>query len=287
MAHITDSGVSFIEPLRITRSHVVVQVSGLSIFGPVWQILDWIYRKIKSVSGQVLLFLAAQNPITHLRKLNMLLLPGNVSVDVVRPKHVNMMNVQVPALCNFTVNQSYSVDCAGAHRVQPKKATFILDYGPNYHPTFEIRLTAEMNLVHVKICEENATVVWEHNVDLTDVIAEELRRLSVSVSDSHSFRSLLTQSDATVMNRLFSMRFEFIQRVSEAVLDQVLDRLLQSGVLNAAEREKAASKERRDRAALLLDSVLKKGSRASRLFIQDLHDLDPHLLQELLQITES
>uniref|UniRef100_A0A8C6TIG3 CARD domain-containing protein n=1 Tax=Neogobius melanostomus TaxID=47308 RepID=A0A8C6TIG3_9GOBI len=64
-----------------------------------------------------------------------------------------------------------------------------------------------------------------------------------------------------------------------------LDRLLQSGVLTGAERESAASiRERRTRATQLIDSVLKKGSKASRVFIQDLHDQDLLLFDELLRI---
>uniref|UniRef100_A0A8C6SU46 CARD domain-containing protein n=1 Tax=Neogobius melanostomus TaxID=47308 RepID=A0A8C6SU46_9GOBI len=203
----------------------------------------------------------------------------------VRPKHRNMRNVQVPAMCNFTVNQLYSVNCPGAHRVQPKKSTFILDYGPNYHPMFEIRLTAEVKLIHVKIRGETSSTVWEHEVDLTDVIMEELQTADTVASASRSFRELLSDSDSSLKQRLSSMRCEFIERVSEVVLDQVLDRLLQSGVLTGAERESAASiRERRTRAAQLIDSVLKKGSKASRLFIQNLHDQDLLLFDELLRI---
>lgn len=286
MAHISDAGVSFVEPLRITATHVVIQVSGLSAFGLVRQILGWINHKIKSVSGQVLLFLAAQNPKTKRRKLNMLLLPRNVPLSEVLPKYPNMKNVQVPALCDFTENQSYSVDCAGAHKIQPEKAMFFSDYGPNFHPTFEIRLPADVEIIPVKITEVDSASVWEHEVDLTDVIAEELRSRQ-SLASFSSFRTLLVESSDTLKQKLFSIRCEFIERASKAILDQVLDRLLQSGVLNPAERESAASKERRDRAALLLDSVLKKGSKASRLFVLDLHDLDPLLLEELLKNTES
>ncbi|KAK7879878.1 hypothetical protein WMY93_033454, partial [Mugilogobius chulae] len=69
------------------------------------------------------------NPKTKRRKLNVLLLPINVSVD--------------------------------------EEAEFFLNYGPNYHPTFEVRLTAENELINITIRDKDQTQVWLHEVDLS------------------------------------------------------------------------------------------------------------------------
>ncbi|KAK7881189.1 hypothetical protein WMY93_029598 [Mugilogobius chulae] len=239
VAHITDSGVTFIEPQQVTKSHVVIRVSSLSGFGLVWHFLVWLYQKF--ISSQILLFLSAQNPKTKRRKLNVLLLPINVSVDEVGHKQPNMRNVQVPANCNFTVKQKYSLECSKAFKVQPKEAEFFLNYGPNYHPTFEVRLTAENELINITIRDKDQTQVWLHEVDLSDVIAEELRQSSETLPSS---RSLLFESDETLKRWLSSVRPDFIQRVSEPVLNQVLDRLLACGVLTMAESESLRSRGR-------------------------------------------
>ncbi|KAK7879876.1 hypothetical protein WMY93_033452, partial [Mugilogobius chulae] len=286
VAHITDSGVTFIEPQQVTKSHVVIRVSSLSGFG--------------------------LNPKTKRRKLNVLLLPINVSVDEVGHKQPNMRNVQVPANCNFTVKQKYSLECSKAFKVQPKEAEFFLNYGPNYHPTFEVRLTAENELINITIRDKDQTQVWLHEVDLSGecrgniqtgtgrsrdrrrdrsrdtgavtegekyVIAEELRQSSQTLPSS---RSLLFESDETLKRWLSSVRPDFIQRVSEPVLNQVLDRLLACGVLTMAESESLRSRGRWDRAVDLIDSVVKKGAKASRLFVSFLSEEDKCLFEDLL-----
>ncbi|KAK7879879.1 hypothetical protein WMY93_033455 [Mugilogobius chulae] len=337
------------------------------------------------------------NPKTKRRKLNVLLLPINVSVDEVGHKQPNMRNVQVPANCNFTVKQkyslecskafkvqpnvtfkvqpkvsqsyslecskafkvqpkvsqsyslecskafkvqpkafevqpkvsqsyslecskafkvqpkvshsyslecskafkvqpkvsqsyslecskafkvqpkvSYSLECSKAFKVQPKEAEFFLNYGPNYHPTFEVRLTAENELINITIRTKTrlkcGCTRWIY------VIAEELRQSSQTLPSS---RSLLLESDETLKRWLSSVRPDFIQRVLEPVLNQVLDRLLACGVLTMAESESLRSRGRWDRAVDLIDSVVKKGAKASRLFVSFLSEEDKCLFEDL------
>ncbi|MEQ2173334.1 hypothetical protein GOODEAATRI_031132, partial [Goodea atripinnis] len=80
VGHITDVGISIIQPLKITETHVVVRVSHLSGFGIV---LDRFKRfkdfLTKPIRGQVLLFLR------HLHRplniLSVILLPSNVPLQ--------------------------------------------------------------------------------------------------------------------------------------------------------------------------------------------------------------
>ncbi|KAG7234381.1 hypothetical protein INR49_004859 [Caranx melampygus] len=79
VAHITDDGISFIEPLEITDTHVIISVPHLSFFGLVW-VKEQIRRfsnNMKPVCGQVLLF-RRPNLTPRMQSLNVLLLPNNV-----------------------------------------------------------------------------------------------------------------------------------------------------------------------------------------------------------------
>ena len=78
VVHITEDGVKLLEPLEVTRTHVVVNVSHLSLFGLLWRI----YNYIKPSIGQVRVF--RQLSTCPMQKLSMLLLPRNVSVKAVR-----------------------------------------------------------------------------------------------------------------------------------------------------------------------------------------------------------
>ncbi|KAG7314433.1 hypothetical protein KOW79_021736 [Hemibagrus wyckioides] len=45
--------------------------------------------------------------------------------------------------------------------LQPlKDEMFECDYGPNYHPTFEVFLNTEVNEVTLSLLDENGLVVW-------------------------------------------------------------------------------------------------------------------------------
>ena len=83
VVHITDNGMSFLEPLEITDTHVVVDVSHLSAWGLVWDIKRFFSPDPKPICGQVLMFYRpmykGQRP-----KLNVFLLPANVPVQEVK-----------------------------------------------------------------------------------------------------------------------------------------------------------------------------------------------------------
>ena len=73
VAHITDDGVmELLKPQEVTATHVVVNVSQLSLYGLVETVKDF----FKPTKGQILLFL--QPPRCGRRILNVFLLPSNV-----------------------------------------------------------------------------------------------------------------------------------------------------------------------------------------------------------------
>ncbi|XP_009560405.2 caspase-1 isoform X2 [Cuculus canorus] len=82
---------------------------------------------------------------------------------------------------------------------------------------------------------------------------------------------------------LLKVRKSFVERVSRAVILELLDDLLQHRVLNLEEVDevRAEHKVRADKARCLIDSVRRKGSKASRIFITSLRNHDSTLAEEL------
>lgn len=119
VVHIGDSGMDVLNPLKITGSHVLVQVSHFSAFGIVRDFLKrlW-YRNTRPVSGQVLLFLGQLNPKTQRQKLNVFLLPRNIHLDQV-----------FITLCNISRLHENNSVCANTE--EPAKILLLpLDPGP-------------------------------------------------------------------------------------------------------------------------------------------------------------
>ncbi|KAJ0037230.1 hypothetical protein NL108_018543 [Boleophthalmus pectinirostris] len=80
----------------------------------------------------------------------------------------------------------------------------------------------------------------------------------------------------SAVQQLQSMRSEFVQRVSEEVLNQLLDKLEQEKVLTPEEvncTEKKKSKQ--DKARYVLDTVIPKGEKASSVLSRVFCELDP------------
>ncbi|KAK2859748.1 hypothetical protein Q5P01_004368 [Channa striata] len=265
VAQITDDGLSFLEPLEITDTHVIVQVPHLSACGVVW---DVVKRFLKPVSSQVLLFLQPPNSKTQKQNLNVLLLPINTPLDEVIAQQKDCTYIRVPSKCYLCKDQSYTVDCPVALKIQPKKATFDLMFGSNYHPTFEICLPINTAEVTIKVQDESNGEVWEHEVNLT----------GSGPAETLSFPA---------EQILKSVRTQFVERASEAVLHKLLDKLLDPGVITDGEMEKiTATANRAEKARELIDTVRKKGSEASSALIENLCEVDHCLSKELKLVTK-
>ncbi|XP_071328469.1 protein NLRC3-like isoform X2 [Trachinotus anak] len=263
--HITDDeGMSFLKALQITDTHVIVRVPHLSSFGLVWalDVLRRIWNHMKTISGQVLLF-RPPNQTTRKQSLNVFLLPRNVPLEEVKAKHEDCVYIRKPSKCTLIKGQSYTVHCPKAHSVQPEKDDFELDFGPNYHPTFEILLPVNTEEATVTVRDQTDTDVWSCEVHLPGPGPAET--LSVSADE-----------------KLMSVRTQFIDRVSEPVLHQLLDKLLQRGVINDDEREAAAgTPTRKEKARVVIDTVRRKGSGASSALMAALREVDRYLPTEL------
>ena len=85
VVNITDDGMSIIQPLEVTDTHVIVDVPHLSSFGIVWDLIKrFLNFMTKPVYGQVLLFL--RPPLRSGKQiLSVILLPSNVPLLEVKP----------------------------------------------------------------------------------------------------------------------------------------------------------------------------------------------------------
>ncbi|KAI4814039.1 hypothetical protein KUCAC02_003252 [Chaenocephalus aceratus] len=84
-----------------------------------------------------------------------------------------------------------------------------------------------------------------------------------------------------------SVRTEFIQRVTLPVLNNLLDRLFDLGVINDSEMTSARAKPENERARDVVDMVRKKGAAACRDLIDALEKEDLYLYSDLVKLQGS
>ncbi|XP_008283193.1 uncharacterized protein LOC103359575 [Stegastes partitus] len=316
VAHIGDNGMSILEPVEITDTHVVVDVPHCSAFGLVWDMFIRLLNIQKPISGQVLLF---HRPTKQSRKLNVFLLPENVPLQEVKGQQENAEYIEAPSRCQLIQDQPYSLHCSESYRIQPQRASFDFKYGPNYHPTFEIRLTTSTEEATVTVQDQEGKPAWDYHIELpassspalstpppvnetawfpaeeiattalsTQPLATEAASLPVPARDEgpDSRRHNLQRTPAFLgkeEKKLFSVRKEFINRVSTSVLKDLLDVLLQERVINSGEMEDIQAMPRTEKASALIDMVLRKGQLACKILIDAFCKQDP-FLSEWLQL---
>ncbi|KAK7163544.1 hypothetical protein R3I93_007561 [Phoxinus phoxinus] len=150
VAHLVGGNVEIIQPLKVTETHVMIDISELSNFA-----LVWIKRKFGSPKrGQVLLFL--RNLTLERKKLNVHLLPGNVPISEVQSRHCDKKYIETSSKCHLIPNQKYSLCCQPEKcEVQPETEIFECDhFDQNYHPTFEVFLDVNIEEVLLGILDK-------------------------------------------------------------------------------------------------------------------------------------
>ncbi|XP_035863608.1 stonustoxin subunit alpha-like [Sander lucioperca] len=267
VVHITDDGMNILEPLKITDTHVVVKVPHLSAFGLIWDIVRRFQNKSRQIEAQVLLFL--RPPDTGPRVLDVLLLPRNVLLDEVEKQQRGSKHIRISSKCQLSIGQSYSVHCQPeGFIIQPEHETFSSDYGPNYHPTFEVFLETIPEKVTLMVQDRERRQVWRRYVSLKGLTGPNPRRNDPA------------EDSDPPEDRLLLVRRQFVQRVSDPVLNQLLDKLLERRVITDGEMQSVRT-GRADKARDVMDTVRRKGSAASSVLISALCEVDPVLSREL------
>ncbi|CAL8237724.1 unnamed protein product, partial [Boreogadus saida] len=91
-----------------------------------------------------------------------------------------------------------------------------------------------------------------------------------------------TLSSLAGVGELRRIRSEFVERVSNPVIKGLLDDLLQQKVFSTEENDSVmAERTKADQARCLIDMVMGKGERASRVMIESMQKRDEHLCSTL------
>ncbi|CAJ1054083.1 NACHT%2C LRR and PYD domains-containing protein 12-like isoform X1 [Xyrichtys novacula] len=254
VVNITDDGMSVIQPLQITETHVVVETPHSSIFGLVKNITP------TPVLGKVVLFLRPAYR-RGMFILSVILLPRNVPLPEVIELYDNCEYIEAPSDCLLLKYRDYSLHSDPEdYTIQPERAEFYENYGPNYHASFEINLTRGTEEVTLMVRAQKKTVAWSHCLRLS---------------------ALSSGENATTEEKLLRARTKFIERVSDPVLDELMVELVKFRVVSDAEVKEARVKQRADKARDVIDMVRRKGNEASQVMINILSSCDPFLCETL------
>ncbi|KAF5900844.1 NACHT, LRR and PYD domains-containing protein 1b allele 2-like, partial [Clarias magur] len=167
VAHVTGGNVEIIQPLKVTNTHVVVDVHSLSLFGLLRDLIFQAYP----IEAQVLLFYKKLNGKHRMNKLHMHLLPGNIPVEEVGKQHESNTYIETSATCELSPGNKYWPFYKNTDHeitIQPEFEKFKRDYGPNYHPTFEVFFNTDVNKITLGLMNENNKEVWSRLVLITD-----------------------------------------------------------------------------------------------------------------------
>ncbi|XP_060776901.1 NACHT, LRR and PYD domains-containing protein 3-like isoform X2 [Neoarius graeffei] len=211
VAHFIEGNVEIIQPLKITNTHVILEVQGLSLFG---LIIKRIFGE-KPISAQVLLFYKEIiGKKERRRKLDIHLLPGNVPVEEVQKRHQCSTYIPCSSICQLTPGKKYRPLCE-PHVSQPKVQTFVCDYGPNYHITFEVILKTEVEVLTLGLSNEIGEEVWE------------LRHIFLSVNSREAAPVVMDEG----VEFVDKYRDTLIQRVASVL--EIADTLLTKKIINS------------------------------------------------------
>ncbi|KAK6312291.1 hypothetical protein J4Q44_G00179550 [Coregonus suidteri] len=163
VAHVTDGNMEIVQPLKTTATHVIVNITHLSLFGLIGNWFSFL-----PVQSQVLLFLRPQGNRSQKRTLNVILLPKNVPLCEVEHQQKGSTFIKSSSNCTLSPRGTYGLCCelVANSRIQPKSGQFDYDYSPNFHPTFQVFLDsisgaeAELNQL------TDAAFVDKHMADL-------------------------------------------------------------------------------------------------------------------------
>ncbi|XP_058239091.1 NACHT, LRR and PYD domains-containing protein 1b allele 2-like [Hemibagrus wyckioides] len=260
-AHVTGGNVELIQPLKVTNTHVIINNEGLSLFG----LLRALIFREYPITAQVLLFYKKINGKHRMRKLHMHLLPGNVPAKEVLKQRLSFTYIETSSKCKLTPGKKYRPCCKNTDHdyvIQPKIEKFECDYGPNYHPTFEMLCNIEVDKVTLGLLDENDQEVWERLVFLTGTDAA------------------LPKSDTTDADFMDQYREKLIQTVSAVM--EIADCLKSKKMISDEKYNRLhAESTSRDQMRLLYSSLDAGGRVVKAEAYQVLKETEPYLVEDL------
>ncbi|XP_016408561.1 uncharacterized protein LOC107740602 isoform X2 [Sinocyclocheilus rhinocerous] len=158
VAHVTGGNVAIMNPLKVTEAYVMIDIKDLSIFGLIKRMIF----PPSPVIAQVLVFL---RPITVRQEENILdvhLLPWNVPLSEVKDQHAENTHINTSSKCFLIPGTQYRLCCQPkGSTVQPATEEFDFNFGPNYHPTFEVFVNVRNKEVKLSLMDNTeGREVW-------------------------------------------------------------------------------------------------------------------------------
>ncbi|XP_053086284.1 NACHT, LRR and PYD domains-containing protein 1b allele 2-like [Pangasianodon hypophthalmus] len=196
VAHVHSGNVETIQPLTVTNTHVIIHIQSLSCF------CLTLRRNSSPIRAQVLLFY--KKDTEHRKsKLHIHLLPANVSVKEVQNQHKSYTYIETTSNCDLIPGKKYRLcykttdgDCAP----KPEGVKFHRDYGPNFHPTFEVLLNIEASEVTLILLDKKGKEVWTPPVVLlTGTGADPLKMEIIGADFVDQHRETLIRRFSSVM----------------------------------------------------------------------------------------
>ncbi|XP_064843129.1 nuclear GTPase SLIP-GC-like isoform X3 [Oncorhynchus masou masou] len=260
VAHVTDGNMEIVQPLKTTPTHVIVNITHLSLFGLIRNGFSFL-----PVRSQVLLFLRPQGNRPQKRILNVILLPKNVPRCEVEHQQNGTTFIISNSNCTLTPRGKYGLCCelVANSSIQPKSGQLDYDYSPNFHPTFQVFLDCMSGVENIRLSlldrGSNDQRVWE---SLVPIGAEpELNQLSgEEFVDKHM--ADLIQRVKMVLHVADDLLVE------EMIPDELYSRLLMAGT-------------RQEQMRLMSDALQAGGTRVKSAFYKALLNHEPRLVQDL------
>ncbi|XP_073714424.1 NACHT, LRR and PYD domains-containing protein 1 homolog [Misgurnus anguillicaudatus] len=265
VAHITGDNVEVLQPLNVSSTHVIINITEFSLFGLIKKI---IYPE-SPVRSQVLFFVRPTSVKQKEKILDVHLLPRNVPLSEVKIQHKENRHIQTSSKCRLTPGREYSLCCLPEGlKVQPENELFEFDFDPNFHPTFEVIL--DVNIEEIKLglldkTDEETTVWTPRQIFFTE-----------SGSSTDSTAIIKDMESEFVDNH----RDELIQRVTSVM--EIADCLRSKKMItDEMWSEVHAENTHRKQMRILYMVLISGGSAVKAEFYKLLKEKEPHLVESL------
>ncbi|XP_036436227.1 caspase recruitment domain-containing protein 8-like isoform X2 [Colossoma macropomum] len=263
VAHFTDDNVEIITPLKVTSTHVIIHIQGLSLLGVISDLRDLLFKPCP-INAQVLLFYKTVAVTQRCNVVYFHLLPGNIPVEEVMKKHQCNKYIQTTSKCQLTPGRKYKPSCH-PHEYQPEVETFEYDFCLNFHPTFEVFLDCNTENVRIGLLDEDGQAVWKPRLvfltdNSTEATSPTVAVAAVKFVDEH--------------------RATLIQRVSYVmeIVDHLLSKeMISKEMYNKIREEKTSQEQMR----ILYDGLHSGGAAVKAEFYKILKKKQPYLMDEL------
>ncbi|XP_038842598.1 uncharacterized protein LOC120041803 [Salvelinus namaycush] len=274
--HVEEHGVSLEEVHEVTRFHAKILHPKFSLISV---ILSYIFSWNVDVHCELMLYLTVKRETLISRLYLFPWNPGQIQAVEQQEKSQGSSRILISRPeQSFKLNSSIRLNIPCSTSINPQKIHFIQrDTTPSF-----FRAVVKMTGIDIEmeLFSDDERTVWKEKVSQDEYITDTRSTSAVSGAGRPAESSLTGSAE----QQLRSVRTKFVKRVSKAVLNGLLDGLLQHTVINQEEMESVkVIAERAEKARDIIDMVLRKGTESCSRMINLLGELD-HCLCSQLQI---